>query len=40
MIFIILSMLFGVLLEERLLVEGGCPHWDAGCVTWVGRADE
>ena len=37
---VVLSTLFGVLAEERLLVKGGCPRWDVGCATGVGRADE
>ena len=38
--FVILLTLFGVLAEERLLVEGGCPYLNAGCTTCVGWADE
>ena len=37
---VVLSNLFGVLAEERLIVEGGRPHQDVGCATGVGRADE
>ena len=37
-IFIILSTLLGVLAEERLLVEGGCPRRDGRRATEVGRA--
>ena len=37
--FFVLFTLFGVLEEERLLVEGGCSRWDVGCVTGVDRAD-
>ena len=29
-----------MILEERILVEGGYPRWDAGCVNWFGWADE
>ena len=32
-------MLFGVLAEERLIVEGGFPLQDMGCATGVGRAN-
>ena len=32
--------MFGVISDERLLVEGGCQRQDDGCVTWVGPADE
>ena len=39
-IFIILSTLLGVLAEERLLVEGGCPRRDGRRATEVGRAYE
>ena len=38
--FVVLSTLFSMLAEERVLVEGSCLLWDAGCATWVGRADE
>ena len=38
--FVILSTLFGMLTEERLLIEGGCPCQDVGCATGVGQADE
>ena len=34
---VVLSTLFGILAEECLLVRGGCPRWDAGCATGVGR---
>ena len=27
-------------MEERILVKGGCPRWDASCATWVGLAGE
>ena len=33
-------MLFGVIAEERLLVEGDCPRQDMGCATGVGWADK
>ena len=39
-IFVVLSTQFNVLAEERLLVEGGCPWQDVGCVTGVGQTDE
>ena len=38
--FVLLSTLFGVLVEEQLLVEGVCPCWDYVCVIGVGWADE
>ena len=38
--FVVFSTLFGVLAEERVLVEGGCPRQDSGCATRVGQADE
>ena len=38
--FVVLSTLFGVLAEERLLVKEGCPLRDAGCATWIGWSDE
>ena len=38
--FLALLTLFGVLAEERLLVEGYCPRRDVGCATRFGRADE
>ena len=38
--FVILLTLFAMLAEDRLLVKGGCPCRDAGCATWVSRADE
>ena len=38
--FVVFSMLFSVLTEKRLLLEGGCPRRDSGCATWVGWADE
>ena len=40
MTFVVLSKLFGVLVEERLLVEGGCPFRYYGRATGVGRAGE
>ena len=40
MTFVVLSTLFGVLVEEQLLVEGVCPCWDYVCVIGVGWADE
>ena len=36
---IVLLMLFGVLAEERLLVEGVFPRRDLGCATGVGQVD-
>ena len=38
--FVVLSTLFGVLAEERLLIEGVFPHQGVGCATGVGQADE
>ena len=38
--FFVLSTLFGVLEEERLLVEGGCPRRDVGCATGASWADK
>ena len=37
---IVLLTLFGVLVEESLLVRGGCPFRDVGCATGIGWADE
>ena len=39
-IFIVLSTLFEVLAEDRLLIKGGCTRQDVGSATRVGRADE
>ena len=33
-------MLFGMLAEERLLIEGGFPCRDVGCAAGVGRSEE
>ena len=38
--FVVFLTLFGVLVDNRLLVKGGFPCRDAGCETWVGRSDE
>ena len=38
-IFIVLSTLFEVLAEDRLLIKGGCTPQDFGSETRVGRAD-
>ena len=37
--FVVLFTLFGVLAEERLLIEWGCPLRDGGRATGVGQAD-
>ena len=37
--FVIFSTLSYLLIEKCLLVEGGCPRQDAGCATWVSKAD-
>ena len=38
--FVALSTLFGMITEDCLLVKGGCPQWDVGRATGVGRADK
>ena len=38
--FLALLTLFGVLAEERLLVEGGSPLRDSGCATGFGQENE
>ena len=40
MTFVVLSTLFGIIVEERLLVEGGHQQRDVGCTNGVGRWDE
>ena len=38
--FVVLLTLFGMLADERLLVERGCPCQDTGCETGISNMDE
>ena len=40
MTLVVLLTLFGVIVDERLLVKGGCTHRDGGSLNGVGWAYE